>query len=107
MILALKGAGFNSGPKTLKMVGMLILVLIGATFFMAGWKFGANKKTNLEILSNSGVIVISTLERSTPNSVNKSPAPEAEVDALPPCLQTSIPIPAATMADDVETLNVF
>ncbi|CQB88206.1 Uncharacterised protein [Chlamydia trachomatis] len=48
-----------------------------------------------------------TCDKSTPNDFNKSPDPEDEVEAFPPCLHTGKPIPAATMADDVETLNVF
>ncbi|GMG39383.1 unnamed protein product [Ambrosiozyma monospora] len=38
----------------------------------------------------------------------RSPEPEFEVDALPPCFTTCRPgIPDAIMAADVETLNVF
>ncbi|KAM9918978.1 hypothetical protein OXX59_008272 [Metschnikowia pulcherrima] len=54
-----------------------------------------------------GVVSLFTTERSTPKDLRRSPDPEEDVEALPPCLQTLRPIPAATIAADVETLNVF
>ncbi len=91
----------------MKIVGTPIAVLILATFFIALWKFGANKNTNFDFCKILEAVVDVTFDRSIPNEDSKSPAPEDDVDAFPPCLQTSIPIPAATIAELVETLNVF
>ncbi|KAH3674402.1 hypothetical protein WICMUC_003239 [Wickerhamomyces mucosus] len=58
-------------------------------------------------MTHFGAVSILTFDKSISNALSRSPAPEVDVEALPPCLQTSMPIPAATIAELVETLNVF
>ncbi|KAH3667595.1 hypothetical protein OGATHE_003118 [Ogataea polymorpha] len=91
----------------LKIVGIPRLARTGATLAIPWWKAGAKRKHSRDDATIPGTLLLSTLCSLTPRLVMRSPAPEVDVDALPPCLLTLSPIPAPTMAADVETLKVF
>ncbi len=97
--------GFVIGPKRLKIVLIPSSFLIGATFFIAGWNFGAKRKTKFFSLSSLSTSSGSTFI-FTPNFSRISAEPSFEETALFPCFATFIPSAAKIIADAVEALNV-
>src|SRR5207249_1040943 len=95
MVLANAAAGLVSGPRMLNTVRTPISRLTEATFFIAGWKFGANMNP----------IPISSIARSTnsasmfkfrPNCSRTSALPHLLVNDLLPCFATGTPAAAIT-----------
>ena len=98
-------AGFVRGPRKLNAVGTRSSRRTGAACAAPGWKTGANMKA----------IPASVRHRSTPSAPrsirtpsasSRSADPQCEEAARLPCLATTAPAPAATMAASVEMLKV-
>src|SRR6266508_1307948 len=98
-------AGFVRGPRKLNAVGTRSSRRTGAACAAPGWKTGANMNA----------IPASARHRSTPSgprsirtprASSRSADPQCDEAARLPCLATTTPAPAATIAASVEMLNV-
>ena len=80
--------------------------LTEATFFMAGWKLGANMNpipiSSIALSTNSA-----SMFRFRPNCSRTSALPHLLVNERLPCFATGTPAAAITKAAVVLTLNVF
>ena len=99
-------AGLAKGPNILKIVGVPNSFRAAAAFFIAGWKFGAKQNPIPIWLTDSATNFPSKLI-ATPKASNKSAEPHLLVAARFPCLTTTAPAAAATIAAVVEILMVF
>ena len=98
-------AGLVSGPRMLKIVLMPSSFRTGATFFIAGWWFGANMKP---MPTSAMQRAIRSGDRSmfTPSASSTSALPDWLLTLRPPCLLTLAPPAAATNIAQVEMLKV-
>lgn len=98
--------GLASGPRKLNMVATPSSFRVGAAWRIAGWKRGARQKptpaSRTQRPTPFGVISM-----ATPRASRTSADPDAELEALPPCLQTMAPAPATTKATVVEMLMLW
>src|SRR5256885_4580202 len=77
----------------------------GAACFIAGWKFGANRKVMHASRSTRAASTGSRLI-GTPSASSTSAEPQRDVNERLPCFATEAPAPAATNAAAVEILTV-
>ena len=80
--------------------------LTAATFFIAGWKEGANMNP-IPICSIDSLTRDDSMPRLNPSFSRTSALPDLLVTDRPPCFATVAPAPAATNADIVLTLGVL
>ncbi len=95
--------GLARGPSTLNSVATPSSRRTGAACRIAGWKRGA-RQNPIPALSTHVATPSGVMSRATPSASSTSADPLSELDARPPCLQTSPPAPATTNAAVVEML---
>ena len=99
-------AGFVNGPRMLNTVRTPTSLRMVLTFFIAGWKLGANMNP-MPSCSMLCSTISGLMLRFNPSRSRTSALPHWLVNDLFPCLATLTPAPAMTKAHVVLTLNVF
>ena len=89
----------------MKIVGKPRAIRTGMTCFVAGWWWMAKQK-HTPASSRQRFCTARSASTLTPRRSRTSADPRPVRERLP-CLATTAPAPAATMAAAVETLNVF
>ena len=98
-------AGLSRGPRILKIVRTFSAFLTGTTYFIAGWKCGANMKATPAASTHGAMPAGWSI--GTPKVSNTSALPERLDTERLPCLATFTPHAASRTAADVEMFTVF